>query len=433
MIEKTRKIPDGKGKSKDELTYQYTQTEKVYLPIVNMRCPEGSACVMEGERVKMGQIIGTRTSPFFEQPIHATVSGTVVGYEKKFHNSGKLLDCIVIQNDHLDELDDRCVERTQEEIDKLTKEDYIQIAKENGLVGLGGSGFPTYIKLQPKHPVDTIIVNGVECEPFITSDYRLMIDFPDRIFEGLIFSMKATGAKRGVIAIKKKYDKIHEILSSFLDYYRSQGYDLDIIKVGNHYPSGWELEMIRNALGIKIPFGELTSKYGVIAFNAATIVSLYNAVKLNQPVFNRFFTVSGNGIKTPTTFRSRVGTQVKELIELCGGYSDDTDKVFIMGGPMMGTSLVRDDAITSKTTTSLVIMNIEQRVEEPCIRCASCTYSCPTGLEPVQIMNATKRKDKDAVKALNVEKCIECGLCSYTCTSKIHLTEYMRQGKKLAK
>ena len=190
--------------------------------------------------------------------------------------------------------------------------------------------------------------------------------------------------------------------------------------------------MFKSCLGITVPQGQLPSKYGIMNFNVSTIVGLYKAVKYNLPVIKRNFTVTGDGIKHPHNFRIRVGTSVKELIDKCGGYVDDKDKVLILGGPMMGMNFVRDDIITSKTSTSVIVLNKEEFVEEPCVRCGSCVYSCPAGLQPVAIMQAVKNNDKDALKAkLNIKSCILCGMCSYTCTSKIHLTDYCRKAKRM--
>lgn len=431
MISKTTILHDSKNLTRALPTCRYVDPDYVYLPVTNTRCPQGELYVKEGDYVKVGQVIGLRKAAFFEQPIHSTVSGTIVGMVKKFHRSGKLLDCVQIKNDKLDTLDENCKERTQEEIDALTQEDYIKIAKDNSLVGLGGSGFPTYIKLQTKEKIDIVMLNGIECEPYLTSDYRLMLEFPDRIMKGLIYAMKAVHAPKGMICIKSKYHAVNEVLNQVKKKYSD--YDIEVKCVGNYYPQGWELEMIYQATGIRVPQGTLPAKFGILNFNVSTIVGFYKAVKYNMPVIKRMFTVTGDGIKYPQNFRIRVGTSLLDLIEKCGGYTDDSDKVLILGGPMMGNSFVRDDIITSKTSTSAIILNKEERKEEPCVRCASCVYSCPCNLQPVQIMNAVKRKDLDALKAFNVKKCIECGLCAYSCTSKIHVTDYVRQAKRMVK
>jgi len=431
MIAKTKYIPDGKKELKELPIIPYLDAEFVYYPVTSARCPEGETCVIGGQFVKVGEVIGTRKGAFFEQPMHATVSGEVVGNEKHIDQSGKVVDCLIVKNDKKYTLHPSIIERSDEEINQLTKEDFIKIVKDAGLVGLGGSAFPTYIKLETKDPIEVVIANGVECEPNLISDYGLMMTDPRSIIEGLIYAMKASGAKRGVIAIKKKYSVIEERLNFCLNSFSD--YDIKIIKVGNYYPQGWELAMIKNALGITIPQGELLSKYGVLNFNVSTLQSIYNAVKKRLPVLERLFTISGDGVHNKN-FRARIGTLVTELIQLAGGYKNpEKPKVMILGGPMMGTNIMRDDVVMTHTTTSLIVLNEEKFIEEPCIHCASCVYSCPVSIQPTQIMNAYKAKDKDILRTLEVSKCIECGLCSYVCPSKIHLTEYMRLGKRLAK
>ena len=214
---------------------------------------------------------------------------------------------------------------------------------------------------------------------------------------------------------------------------RFKDLNVEIKRVGNYYPQGWEIEMIKTGLGVKVPSGVLPAKLGIMVFNVSTIVGLYKAVKYNMPVVKRNFTITGDGIELPQNYRVRVGTSLKEVIEASGGYKGDDNKVLILGGPMMGACLVRDDAVITKTCTSCIILNERKEVEEPCVRCASCVYSCPAGLQPVSIMQAVKNNDKEALKnKLNIKSCILCGMCSYTCTSKIHLTDYCRKAKKMA-
>lgn len=430
MIQKTKYIPDGKQALKELPILHYLDAQYVYYPVTSARCPEGETCVRGGQFVKVGEIVGTRKGAFFEQPMHATVSGEVVGYEKHIDQSGKLVDCLIVKNDKKYTLHPSIVDRSDVEIERLTKEEYIQIVKDAGLVGLGGSAFPTYIKLETKDPIEVVIANGVECEPNLISDYGVMMNHPKEVIQGLIYTMKASGAKRGIIAIKKKYKEIEERMNFALKEF--SGYNIEVVKVGNYYPQGWELAMIKNALGITIPQGELLSKYGVLNFNVSTLQSVYAAVKKRLPVLERLFTISGDGIFN-SSFRARIGTLVSDLVELAGGYKDETKpKVMILGGPMMGTNILRDDVVMTHTTTSLIVLNEQVEKEEACVHCASCVYSCPVQIQPVQIMNAYKVRDKDALKMLEVNKCIECGLCSYVCPSKIHLTEYMRSGKRFA-
>lgn len=431
MIAKTKYIPDGKKELKELPILHYLDAKYVYYPVTSARCPEGETCVIGGQFVKVGEVIGTRKGTFFEQPIHSTVSGEVVGYEKHIDQSGKVVDCLIVKNDKQYELHKDISDRTDEEIENFTKDDYVKIVKEAGLVGLGGSGFPTYIKLDTKDPIDIIIANGVECEPNLISDYNVMINHPEEVIQGLIYAIKASGAKTGIIAIKKKYKDIEQRFNFALREFSE--YNIKVVTVGNYYPQGWEIEMIKSAIGTKIPQGELLSKYGILNFNVSTLQSIYAAVKKRMPVLERLFTISGDGIHNKS-FRARIGTLVTDLIEVAGGYKDiETTKVMILGGPMMGTNITRDDVVMTHISTSLIVFNQTSLTEEACVHCASCVYSCPVDIQPVQIMNAYKVRDKEMLKTLQVSKCIECGLCSYVCPSKIHLTEYMRLGKRLAK
>ena len=432
MIAKTRQIANIRHLTNSLPTVRYVDTEFVYIAITNARCATGEAYVKVGDKVKMGQKIGLRKGPFFEQPIHSTVSGEVVDFVKKFHRSGKLTEFIKIKNDNQNTYDESIKERTDEEIKKLTREDFVEITKQCALVGLGGSSFPTYIKFQTTDPIDTICINGVECEPYLSADHRMIMEHPRRIIQGCLYALQAFNAKRVVICIKKKYDDLYDTLSAELT--RFEGVPVSVKRVGNYYPQGWEIEMIKTGLGVKVPAGVLPAKLGIMVFNVSTIAGLYRAIKWNEPVMKRNFTCTGDGIKTPTNFRVRVGTSLKEIIDQCGGYTDDCEnKVLILGGPMMGANLVRDDAVITKTCTSCIILNEKKETEEPCVRCGSCVYSCPAGLQPVQIMQAVKNNDKDALKTkLNIRACILCGMCSYTCTSKIHLTDYCRKAKKMA-
>ena len=432
MIAKTRQIANIRKLTNSLPTIRYVDPEFVYMAITNARCSQGEAYVKVGDKVKMGQKIGLRKGPFFEQPIHSTVSGEVVDIVKKFHRSGKLTEFIKIKNDMQNTYDESIKERTDEEISKLTREDFVEITKNCALVGLGGSSFPTYIKFQTTDPIDTICINGVECEPYLSADHRLIMEHPRRIIQGCLYALQAFNAKRVVICVKKKYQDLYDTLSAELT--RFEGAPVSVKRVGNYYPQGWEIEMIKTGLGVKVPAGVLPAKLGIMVFNVSTIAGLYRAIKWNEPVMKRNFTLTGDGIKTPTNFRLRVGTSLQEIIQECGGYTTDCEnKVLILGGPMMGANLVRDDAVITKTCTSCIILNEKKEKEEPCVRCGSCVYSCPAGLQPVQIMQAVKNNDKDALKTkLNIKSCILCGMCSYTCTSKIHLTDYCRKAKKMA-
>ena len=432
MISKTIHIKDTKILTGRLPSVRYTQPKYLYIAMGNARCPNADLFIKEGDHVNYCQVIGMRHAAFFDQPIHATCSGTFVGLEKHYHRNGKLTDFIKIENDFKDTFDPSCHVRSEEEIAKLTKEDMTQILKDCASVGLSGSSFPTYIKFQTDKPINLILVNGIECEPYITADHRLMLEYPYRIMEGIKYAMQAFNCKKAKICIKSKYTDIKNVYKEVLKEYKDSG--IELCCVGNFYPQGWEVAMIKSATGIELKPGELPSNRGILDFNVSTAVGIYKAIKYNMPVNKRDITITGDGINYPKNFRVRVGTSIKDLIPLCGGYKDpEKEKIFILGGPMMGASIPSDDCIITKTVTSIIVLNKTDYHEEPCVRCGSCVLSCPAHLEPVQIMNAVKALDKERIKILNPLRCIECGLCTYTCTSKIQVTDYIRKAKIMAK
>ena len=432
MIAKTRHIEDTKNLIGSLPAVRYVDPKFVYLPVTTGRCPTGELFIKVGDHVNCCQKIGIRHGGFFDQPIHATCSGTFVGLEKHYHRSGKIVEFVKIENDFKETYDSSVHKRTPEEIDKLTKDDMTKIIQDCALVGLGGSSFPTYIKFKTDKKINLILINGIECEPYITADHRLMMEYPYRIINGIKYALKAFNCPKALICIKSKYKDIAQIYQQILA--EKENSMIELCLVGNYYPQGWEVEMIKNATGIKLQTGELPSKYGILNFNVSTIVGLYKAVKYSMPVIKRFITITGDGVVNPKNFRVRVGTSIQDLIPLCDGYKNpEKEKVFILGGPMMGASIPSDDCIISKTVTSILVFDKQEFKEEPCVRCGSCVLSCPVGLEPVQIMNAVKSLDKEHIKRLNPLKCIECGLCAYSCTSKIQVTDYVRRAKIFAK
>ena len=432
MIEKTRHIKDTKKLVGQLPTIRYVEPKYAFCATTNARCAKYELFVKEGDYVNKCQQIGVRSGGFFDQPIHSPCSGTFVGLEKHYHRNGKLIDFIKIENDFKGTFDPSCKERTLEEIAKLSKAEMTEIIKKCALVGLGGSSFPTYVKFQTDKPINLILINGIECEPYITSDHRIMLEYPYRIINGIKYVMQAFNCKKALICIKSKYKDIEAAYKEILKEFEGSGIELCLVK--NYYPQGWEVSMIKEATGIKLNPGELPSNRGIINFNVSTIIGVYKAIRYNMPVVKRNITITGDGINHPHNFRVLVGTPIKELIPLCGGYKNpDKEKVFILGGPMMGASVPSDDCIITKTVTSIIVFDKADYKEEPCVRCGSCVLSCPVGLEPVQIMNAVKSLDKERIKALNPLKCIECGLCAYSCTSKIQVTDYVRRAKIFAK
>ncbi len=430
MITKARKVADYKQLTKELPTLRYVDPERVYINLQSDRCKNYTIDVEKGDKVKLGQIMGERDGGFFKQPIYSTISGEVEGFTKKMHPSGIEVECVIIRNDFNDEYHENITDRPESVIEKMSKKEIVEVIRRTATVGLGGSGFPSYIKLDTDKDIHTVVINAVECEPYLSSDYRLIKDSPDEIFKGLKYIMQAVDAEKGVIAVKKTKTELIEVLEREIERYRNL--NIRIAKLDDYYPQGWENETFKNALGIKIPAGTLPMEYGVLGFNVSTTSAIFEALKHNLPITKRHLTVNGDAINFPQNIRVRVGTCVKDLIKLSDGYKKDAKLIdLIVGGPMMGTSMPHDDVVVVPTTTSVLVFESQEFEEEPCVRCGSCIYSCPVEIQPVNIMNAFKRNDKKALEDLEVNKCIECGLCAYVCTSKIHLTDYMRKGKKL--
>ncbi len=432
MIQKLREIIlDERIPGKHDYEYvEFTNPKLVYYPIVTDRATKGEVHIKEGDYVTIGQIIGERDGGFFKQNIHSTVSGKYIGNDKKFFRNGKKVDCIVIENDFKEVYCDTVTDLSEAEIKKFTDKDIINAVERNSVVGLGGSAFPTSVKLSIEKSIHTVILNGVECEPYLVSDYYAIVKYSKEIILGLELIMKVYGASKGYISIKKKNAELYECLTKEL---KIIGNDSIIIKkVGDYYPQGYEKDVIKSTVGLDIPVTVMPAEHGIMVLNSTTCKAIYDAVRFNLPILERDFLVTGPAIKEPKTFLVKVGTHIPDIIEKCGGYNDEyKERVLVVGGPMMGNTLALDDAIVTRAVTTILVLPKIDDKQEPCVRCGSCVYSCPSKLAPIQIASAVKSKNKEALEKLNLKDCILCGMCSYVCTSKIPLTDAMSKGKKL--
>lgn len=404
----------------------------VYLTLELPRAPKVELFVKEGDHVYFCQKIGVRHGSSFDLPIFSTVSGQVLGIEKHTSSSGKPANFLKVQNDFKDELDPEAKPRTAEEIATLTKEDVFNIVNDFGLTGLGGSGFPTIIKLKSSEKVDHILLNGVECEPYLNSDQKLMLNHAKEIIEGALILQKIYDCKDVRICVKGIHqdivDHLNEVLAAD---YKDSGVTVALMK--NFYPQGWEVAEIKTALNIEVASGKLPFAYGVLNLNVATAMSLYRAVALRLPMVERYATINGDGVAAPKDFLVRIGTLFTDVLPVVGGYTAEEGLRMSVGGPMMGSTVPNDDVVFSDLVTNVLVTKDHTVAESPCIRCGSCVLSCPTHLEPVLIMEAVKSNDRDRVKALKPLSCVECGLCTYVCTSGIRVTDYIRRAKILAK
>lgn len=405
--------------------------EKLFYPLTDLRCNEFKSYVKEGDKVKVGDVIGKKSSGWFEVPIHATVSGTVLKEERVTDQYGKKVKAIVISNDHKYQ-EIKTTIRTEENIEKLSKEEIVDIVNKAGIVGLGGASFPASVKINVgDKKIDYVVANACECEPYVISDYNLLKHNPDKVILGVKYVMQATNAKTGIILVNHTYKDIIDNINRQLDN-NYNDLNIKVKSAKGYYGEGWELITIKQATKIKVPIGKLTSDYGVVNLNSSTLAAISDAVRFNKPLTKRYFTISGTGIEN-RSYLIPIGTSIKELIENENIEFKDykLTKSVIVGGPMMGTSLRDYDFVTSDTTTSIIIDNIITYKEDPCIRCMKCINHCPAIIEPYAINIAVKNRDIEKLKELDVNKCVECGSCSYICPSKIELTQQMIKGKKL--
>ncbi|MBQ4526534.1 MAG: electron transport complex subunit RsxC [Clostridia bacterium] len=391
----------------------------------------GAPCepiVKVGDYVSMGQKIG-ESKAFVSAPIHSTVSGKVVAIEKRPHPNGTNVLSVVIENDFEDKLLETINDNYNDEC-KLSPKEKIEIIKECGIVGLGGATFPTHIKLSPPpdKQIDCCIINGAECEPYLTSDYRVMIETPIVIFEGLKQIMNILGVNKGYIGIENNKPEAIDIMKKVASNY--DGVEICVLKT--KYPQGSEKHLIKAITGREVPSGKLPADVGVVVNNIDTCTAIYNAIKTRQPIFTRIITVSGLAVKEPGNYRVRIGTGFDDILNHAQFDAENTVKV-LMGGPMMGISQSTLNVPTIKGTSAILALTYDEchlDKEVSCARCGKCVENCPMGLMPVQLNAYSKINDLETLKKYDVLDCIECGVCSFTCPCGNHITQRIKLAKR---
>ncbi len=408
------------------------------LPIVDFLGPKvveiplrqhiGAPCesvVVKGDLIKVGQLIGA-AGGFVSANVHSSVSGTVLDVRKQ--NTAYGFDtCVVIENDEKYELAETV--KPKPDFNTLTGKEIIDIIKEAGIVGMGGAGFPTHVKLSPppEKKIDTIVLNGAECEPYLTCDHRLMLEEPKIIIKGLQILMHALGVKNGVIGIESnKPDAIATMTEA------AQNTEIKVVGLKTKYPQGAEKQLIYACTNRAIPSGGLPMDIGVVVNNVATAATIGNLFETGLPLIERVCTVTGKGIKSPKNIRFRVGTPMKALIDFCDGYNGIPGKI-LLGGPMMGVAQFSDALPAMKNTSGILVFSQEDaRLPEAtaCIRCGKCVTTCPINLEPIQISAYALLHDYDKAAKYNALDCIECGSCSFICPAKRPLLQSIRVAKR---
>ena len=417
---------DGKELSKNSPVVKYLPKGDMVYPLSQHIGAPAAAIVQKGDHVLAGQKIADAAG-FVSSPIHSSVSGTVKGIEPRLTATGSMVNSIIIENDQQYE----SVEFTPARLEDLSKEEILARIKEGGVVGMGGAGFPTQVKLAPKEPekIDHILVNGAECEPYLTSDYRRMLDDSEKLIEGLRVMLKLFDNAKGYICIEdNKPDCIAKLKEMVKDIPR-----IEVAELMTKYPQGGERFLIKAVTDREINSAMLPADAGCVVDNVDTVIAVYEAVILGKPVMDRIVTVTGQGIKNPQNFDVLSGTDMAGLIEAAGGLTDNVSKV-ISGGPMMGFAIFGLDVPTTKTTSSLLCLGKDEVAEfEPlaCISCGRCVEACPEKLIPSRLAKFSEHGQKDEFERWHGLECIECGSCSYVCPSRRQVAQSVKTMKKL--
>lgn len=421
---------DNKHFTKNAETIIMKPPKTVYIPLQQHIGAPARACVKKGDNVYLGQKIAD-AGGFVSTPIHSSVSGTVKKIEPVPHALGGHVMSIIIDNDGQDTIDPSIkeYENNPRDINNITKEEIKKLVMDSGIVGMGGATFPTHVKLSPPPDtkIDLLVVNGAECEPYLTSDYRLMLEQSEKIFKGMIAAMKVLGASNGVIGIEDNKKDAYEVLNEFTKIYPS----IKVTLVRTRYPQGSEKHLIYAVSKRKVPNGALPMAVGTAVINVSTAAAISDMVEFNKPLYERYVTISGQAVAKPGNFLVRIGTLLDDLIKECGGLTTEATKV-LLGGPMMGIAQQRTDVPVIKGSSGFLFLTEKESSkidENPCLRCGKCYYACPMGLLPGEISTAYRYGDLEQAEKLGALNCIECGICSYTCPSGQDLVQSIRAAK----
>lgn len=406
---------------------QIPAPEEITIPLSQHLGKESIPVVKKNDKVKIGTLIA-KENGFISAPIHSSIAGTVTSISKTFLQTGFQKTSIVIKKDSSNETE------FFHPLDyySVTSQEIIQRVREAGIVGLGGAAFPTYVKLSPPADkiIDYIILNACECEPYLTRDYRLIIERTEEVIKGLLLILRATNVQKGVIGIEDNKPEAIEKLKEILEDYPQ----IQLIVMKTKYPQGAEKMLIKAVLGREVPPGKLPLDVGVIVQNVGTAIAIYDAVTKGIPSIYAYMTVSGKGIKEPKNLIVPIGTPLKNVIEFCGGLTDDAKRI-VIGGPMMGFAQFDLSVPVTKATSGILVLTEEEVKEYPetnCLRCGICVSVCPLNLTPTRLVRLIQKKRFEEAAKLNVSLCMECGTCAYSCPAYIPLVQWLRLGKQWA-
>ena len=416
--------PDNKHWTSHKAIEDCPLPDELVVPLSQHIGAPSVACVEVGQHVAKGQEIGSAKG-FVSVPVHASTSGEVVAIENRPHPFGTPLPAVVIKPDGEDSWSSN-LQFTDP--GSLTSDELIEKVRQAGVVGMGGAAFPAHVKMSPppEKPIHTLLFNGVECEPYLTSDHRMMLEESERVLQGVALLQYVYGAERVVIGIEANKPDAIALLKK-----QSADAPIEILPLQVKYPQGAEKQLIFAATGREVPSGGLPMDVGVAVHNVSTAAAVTDAVMLGRPLIERVCTVTGPAIKEPKNLRIRIGMSLSHLVEVCGGLVEEPGKI-ILGGPMMGFTQVGFDVPVIRGSSGLLLLreeDIANSPEGPCIRCARCVQACPMNLMPTTIAAYARRDLVVETEEYCAMDCIECGSCSYVCPACIPLVQSIRHGK----
>lgn len=399
--------------------------DTVYIPMSQHIGAPCNPTVKKGDTVFVGTLIG-EPGGFVSAPVHSSVSGTVSDVKDLTIGNGTLQKYVIINSDGKMEKDPSLKPFTVK-----NHADLVEAAKQCGLVGLGGAGFPAHIKLSPsgETKIDTLIINAAECEPYITSDYRECVESLKDVVEGVYLIKENLGIERAVIGVESNKPKAIELLMQVAADRRDKDDSIKIMKLPSKYPQGAEKVIIYSATGRKLPAGKLPSDVGCIVMNITSVATLYRFITTGMPLVSKRITVDGTAVAEPKNLSVPIGTPIKEILNFAGVNTEQADRI-LMGGPMMGSPVVSSDSVLEKRNNAILVMkDPKPQPQTACIRCGRCASACPMTLYPAMVETALTLGNYEKLNSLNINYCMECGCCSYVCPAKRPLTQVMRTAK----
>lgn len=401
--------------------------KKLFIPVTQHIGASANPIVRKGDSVKKGQIIAEASS-YVSSNIHASTSGMVEAIDRILHPNGQYTLGIIINPDGKDEWQEGLNIKTENYL-ALSKEELLNKIKFAGIVGMGGAGFPSHVKLSPPadKPIDTIILNGAECEPFLTADHRLMLEHTEELIEGLKI-IHAICNKKSQVFIGIEENK-HDAVEKFKAY--TQNTEFKVIELPTKYPQGDERQLINAITKRRMREGQLPFDVGCLVHNVGTVFAIYEAVVWNKPLIERVLTVSGFSINSAKNLKALIGTTLLEIAEFCGGFKDGLNQV-IVGGPMMGKAQDSLDVPIIKTSSGVLFIEnkkLDEIKERPCLRCGKCAEVCPQGLFAAYLADLSMMKDFDTACSVGLKSCMECGSCTFVCPAKREIVNWIRYAK----